>query len=69
MEVFSAAIASLVSIVIAIIFVILVLHVLKKKDLSEKKFYKIKMRLLYVSVIILLLILITHDLPNQLNIL
>ncbi|MGQ4005231.1 mechanosensitive ion channel [Francisellaceae bacterium CB300] len=58
MEVFSAAIASLVSIVIAIIFVILVLHVLKKKDLSEKKFYKIKMRLLYVSVIILLLILI-----------
>ena len=38
MEVFSAAIASSVSIVIAIIFVILVLHVLKKKDLSEKKF-------------------------------
>ena len=58
MEILSSVLASLISIVIAIVSVVSVLHILKKKGFSEKNFYKLKMRLLYVCVIILLLVLI-----------
>jgi len=58
MEIFSSVLASSVSVAITVISIIFILHILKKKNFSEKQFYKFKMRLLYISVIILLLVLI-----------
>ena len=58
MAILSSILASLISIAIVLISLISILHLLRKKELSDKKIYKIKMRLLYISVIILLFILI-----------